>query len=920
MVNGHTYGANVGYQSEGDTFSGTGIFQARRRISDEMSKRLRLLPNAHIPTLITVTAGMWLKGAVVHSGRVHKFEDLPRYASVQGVYMNGGETSLTVKTLLADCVSTAGTFHYDSASRILYVHPPTPTSRTIFDDTYQARLTFRFSKASKNIRGVHWSGKLVAAPNLSLRIDPKFTGVGQIGGGTLSLANEDHFFDDLDEMQWDAGTVTMEIGIDYADGSAPMDEADYQTVGTWRIESTDRQGENFILGLREPKTTLENKIPRRQFSKVDYPNISDDMVGKPIPWAWGRHYGKSPIPLDKSARRFKLADHPIHSIEGIRKRSSAGSGGWQIVNFQTVNLTLAEFTLAAGDWTDEDLSVDFLGRTNADGSLMENPADIMADLLDYCGERLLDSESFNISRAWYITGVNRFSEEVVWMAPCIYLDSERTGLDVASEINSIAGSFLFVGHDGRWRFGAFRPVRESDLDPMAGTIIQQFTERDIIRDSISKKTDSAKLHSKIVVEHSRRSAEDWAQRETAEIPRNGFIHNLPPQFVETKRVGLGNATHARYWGQRFLTTEAEPMTKYTFAILWTGFFLLPGDKVKVEHSRFHLNSVLEVLECNYNFGSPPTVRIVAGDNRGWKDTFAFPVKDGDTEVRPTMVDMLLWLRPENHIYSAEGEFMFAWRDASGQEHHTTGSNADGTLRIPTFKKAGANGYDVAAFVAIEDAQNKNRWFAIPDGVGTQLMAPAQADRQGELFIIFRPDSIAPTVNQNSLFTFGGGNTAVPHSAGDIRESFGLVTPVSGISAADLVSGLNLYNVSRQSGNLTVRVNNVTAHNADPAQIIVFGNGSIGGSFGTLTWYQGIIAEAILYKRVLTTSERAAVVQYLSDKYGLGLLAVGSTDSWDPNWTDAEVAEARQNRGYVADGDSEMAHADDARSHWAGRVW
>lgn len=879
---------------------------------------MRLLgSDASIQFLLTVTAGFWLKGAVVHSGRTHKFTEMPadQYPiEVSGVYRNGGELSLAEATSIANCVATTESFYFDSGNRTLYVTPPDPASRSIHDDTYSAKLTFYFSRKPKNLRGVHWDGRLDSAPNLSLRIDPRFTGVGQIGGGNAAFANRDEFFDQIDEIQWDAGTLTMEIGIDYPDGTSDMDEADYQKVGTWRIEKVGRSGGNFTLTLREPKTALENKIPNRTFTKAEFANIADDIVGKPIPWAYGTLFGVSPVSINKATRNFKLADHRIKSVEAIRVRNSNGSGGWQSVNYETVNLEKAQFTLSADDWSDnQDVSVDFLGRTNLDGSLMENPADIMADLLDRCGEIQLDSESFNLSRAAYRIGTDRFGVEVTKLAPCIYLSDQRTGIDVASELNSIAGSFLFIGHDGYWRYGAFKPVRADDLDPMAGTIIQQFSERDMFRDSVTKEVDASKLASEIIVEYAPRKAEGWSQRTQLSNAASGFLHALPPQFIETKKVGLAKKTDADYWGQRYLSTEAQPMTKFAFALPWIGFFLLPGDKVKADHERLELNHVLEVIEAHYNFNSPPQVRFVLGNNRGWGDRFGFwRGKDVST---PPSLDLVCWLKPEAHIYT-EGQKVLIWRDSSGENTHATlyfGTTGP-VLKQQTLS---ANGFPVV-------------YFGKEGTIGhTMSIAPFFKRAQGEVFAVLKPDTIAPTGNANRIWNMLGlDSTAFPMPAGTIRESAFSDATVTGISGASIVAGWNLYNVSRSVGNMTVRVNNTVAYNANPGSNIIVEAGVQNvlylGPATTVEWFDGAFAEVLVYDRVLSASERTTVLQYLSDKYRLALVAASASVPWNPAWTDGQVADARQNNGYWAEQsggkESKMADITDRRSFEPSRWW
>lgn len=903
-----TYTSNVGYNSIGKTYSGDGVLVNRRRLSDELADRLKL-PTAKVSVLITATAGMWLKGAIVHSGRVMKFgSKAPIPTFVDEVVMNNGELTLTKKDALADCVSTAGTFYYDSANSLLYVHPANPTSRSFFDDTYQAKLTFYFAKTQKKLRGKFWEPLLVSAPDVSLRIESRFGGVGHIGGGTLTLNNARGYFDLLDDsIQWDAGKIVMEVGIDLAGGSGDMDESDYQTVGTWRIERTERRGTEFVLTLREPKTSLENKIPHKEFTRAEYPNIEENLLGKPIPMAWGTLFGVSPVLIDKAAKKFKLADHAIRSIQEIRIQDD--EEGWVTVNPATQNLDRAEFTLGA-EWTDEPVSVDFLGRKRPDGTLMENPADVMQDLLNYCGESRLDATTFQLTREWFRMGSDRFGQEVTELAPCIYLDDHRTGLDVAGEINNIAGTFLFIDYQNNWRFGVFAPVRTQDLDPVAGSVIQQFSEQEIYEGSMSKTVDSAKLFSKLVVRYGERRTEGWAPTVTHEIQRNQFIHNLAPQFVETKTIGVGKSGDAEYWLQRFLTMDAEPLTKYSFTVPWQGLFLLPGDKCQVSHSRHSLNSVLETLEVHYNFNSPPSVRIVAGNLRGWGDTFGFWADEGSDGSIP-QAGLHLWLAASD-LQLSQGATVQQWPDKSGRQNNATQATLS---KRPIYSGFSGPNDDPAVSFAT------GQYLDLP-----AFMAGKQA---GEIFTVLRSGGDPLTdVGSNVPYSFGntGDDTTYPNAAGVIVESFG---QDNGQNTADpassLVDAFHIYNAAVTPSNLSAWLDGAALSSA--ALAFNFGFTSphyIGRGALVTSYFGGEICEIIVYDRVLSAAERSQVVQYLSDKYQLGLVAAGTSPDWDDSWTDAQVADARQNRGYwsALDGDdreTDMADTDDPRSFWAGRL-
>jgi hypothetical protein len=399
-----------------------------------------------------------------------------------------------------------------------------------------------------------------------------------------------------------------------------MDIANYQLIGTWRIDGTERTDELFTLNLRELKTKLENLIPHMVFTRDEYPSITNEVVGKPMPLAWGRIKGAKPILIDGALKKFKVAGHPIKSFDGIRIKSDAA---WLDSAFVTTDLTTAEFTLGA-DWTgSEEVSVDFSGRKKSDGSLMANCADVMADLLDYVGETNLDDESFTESNRLLKIGTNRYGQDVNASEPAIHLTEQRTAREVAAQINEIASSSLFVDFTGNWRYVVFDAVQGNTLNNVGGSLPRTFTEQEIIEGSFRRSVDT---FSKVLVTFAERKAEGWPERVELEREENRLLHNLPPQFTEERPIALSEPAHARAWGLRFLATEAQPLVKYYLTVPWNGFFLLPTDKIHVTYARNGFDSILEILEVGYDL-IKGQLKLVCGNLRGFGDSFGYWSED-----------------------------------------------------------------------------------------------------------------------------------------------------------------------------------------------------------------------------------------------------------------------------------------------------
>ncbi len=889
------YHQNISYDEPGCTLGGYGLYLARPAVSEIFSDRMKL-PNIRTVFLVTITAGLWLQNPVP-AGAIWKYT-LPG-GFPEGIYVNGGTTSLASQSSQAQCEARVGSYYYDPVTRAVYVNPPARSS--VYDAFWQARLIFYMSSCPKDLRGKYWEPRLLSVPNLSLRIEPRFGGIGQIGGGSLTLNNADGYFDQLDGLQWDAGRAVIEMGLDLACGGdgAAMAESDYRTLGTWRIEQTEKTDDKFTLTLAELKTPLENRIPYQLFDRADYPNLPDDMQGRPIPFAWGKHLSIEPVQIDPAAKRFKVAAHPIRSFDGCRIKIEET---WTEVAMASVDLTAAEFTLGP-EWTgNEPVAVDFSGRTNLDGSLMTNGADIMADLLSYMGESQFDGTSFDTSRRLLRLGTDRYGDEVSLLAPSIYLKDLRAGTEVADELNKILGSYLFVDNWGRWRFCVFNPTRRKDLE--AGPLCRTFTEKEIIEGTFKKATDSRDLFSKIKVNFNERKQQDWAESvEKARTPAQ-FAHGLSPLFGQERDLGVSNVKDADYWAARALVTEAEPLVQYRFTVPWTGYFTMPGEQVRVSYPRHKLDAVLEVLEVGYDL-TAAKLQIVAGNRRGWGDTFGWWSEETPIELP---AGIALWLKPET-IQKNELGRVGCWADASGRASHAMQPLPECQ---PSVKHNQLPGFPVVHF---ELAETGSRQYLIAEGL------PTAVPPDGEIFIVVKVRE--NSVLDNELWQWVVADPELPQAyphkiTGHIYERF--LTPALkdfGVPPKSLTAW-RLYNVSAGLGHLTARLDGAVFFDTTSYSTIACERLILGGLLAS--GFEGDIAEIIYWPRRLYDDERDwFVVQYLSDKYNLGIVPKAPKFQWNPAWTDEEAAAARQNHGFWA-GPSGLACDTDPRSAQAGRWW
>jgi hypothetical protein len=366
--------------------------------------------------LLELTAGFWLRGFVQHSGNTYKLTvsdytsaspNAPTEVRWNGALMTQLATALDVTTTLNSWAYVAGVF---------YVRGPTP-SVTPHANTVVATFPFYFSSRSKIFNNQFYDPRLIAVPSQSLRIEQKFSGVGQVGNGSCQLSNSDGYFNELSRvMNWDYGRAVFKMGID---SNVEMVYSDYQTLGTWSVERTESKDQSFQITLRSLTSPLERNIPVETFNQTDYPQLSQNDVGKVIPIAYGKIFGAKPICVDPGTKRFKLAGHAIYDILEIRIQND---NVWSVTNPTYRDLANGEFLLGS-DWSDnQPVSVDFIGKKLSDGRPMYNASDIVADLLSYlaygrnanvvAGALVLRDA---VSGNWFANQVDRLTGE--WLSP-----------------------------------------------------------------------------------------------------------------------------------------------------------------------------------------------------------------------------------------------------------------------------------------------------------------------------------------------------------------------------------------------------------------------------------------------------------------------------------------------------------------------
>lgn len=575
-------------------------------------------PNITPVFLVEQTVGVWVRNWTLTSGKTVTYEaDLTDFGldasndySVVSVSEDG--SALTSRASTTDVENNPGSYY--KTGDTIYV---SSASGTPYDNTIVLRVKLYFSNLRKMFNDIYYEPRVRSVPNLSLRIEKDFGDVTQIGGGDMALENLDGWFDSKAGLEWENGTVSIKLGIDRPDDE--MAYGDYTAIGTWIVESWARTDQQFKLRLKEIKSRLRKEIPITEYTRTSYPNANQDAIGEPLQLAYGRIYGAKPQVIDSTIQKFKVANHAIRDFVGVRVYKD---DKWTAVSFASTDKTLGEFTLSSANWSSgEDVSVDFIGKENPDGTLMDNPIDVIEDILTHIGETDLNSSSFSTAVARLEMGTDSNGEVVVRRPVSLYLNEKRDALEVIGEINMMAGTYLFSDASGQWKAGTFAPEQGEGLDELGS----------IDYADISEEYDGQSRVSKVTVNYAYREQDEYAQVYSLERASNQYIGTDLSAIVEEYDIATSEYRAAQFFAQRQLLMHGKPARFWTIKVPYRGLTKEPGDQIRLTNTRTGLDVVAEILENRTSFGGAiPTSTLLCGELHNYAANTGFWVADSAT--------------------------------------------------------------------------------------------------------------------------------------------------------------------------------------------------------------------------------------------------------------------------------------------------
>jgi len=297
---------------------------------------------------------------------------------------------------IVDMIATNKSWYYDRDETEFYIHIDK------FEDPRFHKiivgLTLALSNKSKHINNGYYEPKIKGHPVISKTKDPLEFGIIRFDGGSLTLDNEDGFFDNFVDSIVFGQPARILYGIDELDGTE-MAYSDYKKICKRYIETINTKWLECQLGLVDYRKLLSRKIPINIYDKTTYPYLADKNIGKSIPLGWGPIYN-APVTCTNdeesapSNYSFKICDVSDHSY-GIKAIDQVYVGDVK-VNHSNANLTGATFTLSTTDYKPgQKVTCDYRGYVNASSELIDNSLNILEDILYIYLAIPYNSEYFN---------------------------------------------------------------------------------------------------------------------------------------------------------------------------------------------------------------------------------------------------------------------------------------------------------------------------------------------------------------------------------------------------------------------------------------------------------------------------------------------------------------------------------------------
>lgn len=219
----------------------------------------------------------------------------------------------------------------------------------------------------------------------------------------------------------------------------------------------------------------------------------------------------------------------------------------------------------------------------------------------------------------------------------------------------------------------------------------------------------------------------------------------------------------------------------------------------------------------------------------------------------------LWLRADRGVSIVSGA-VSSWKDGSVAGHDASQSTSS---RQPAYAQSLINGMPTLFFDASSAGSEK-----ILSIIGSLSLSA------GNVFLVGKSvNAVPPTSARTGLWRLGAGGSPVafPFVDGIVYDDLGSNTRYTcGPPVASITTGY-CYEVRATSGSWNSYLNGTAQFSNGTNTVAWSGTLELGGNSASGVYYDGHLAEVLLYDHVLQTWERDPLVRYLNARYALSMV-------------------------------------------------
>ena len=340
----------------------------------------------------------------------------------------------------------------------------------------------------------------------------------------------------------------------------------------------------------------------------------------------------------------------------------------------------------------------------------------------------------------------------------------------------------------------------------------------------------------------------------------------------TQREAVGRYLTGKY-ALPGITTPSVPSAVTTEAISSTQVSLTWSDTLSGEGVIYvierksgdgdyeeiaEVTDTLSYIDTGLTAGTEYTYRIYArtydGESAYSSTTSATTLATATDVVDMPLSGMALWLKADAGI-TGEGA-MSKWSDQSGNGYDATQTTS---AYRPTLVGNSLNGHPVVKF------DGSNDYLSLSSSVYTAMKAAGA----GEVFIVVKAEQDTSTT-WRGMWCMGSSSSyeyyPTMNSEVHIKEDWGSTTQYDVGAPVDSLYQYNLYNVSGSASGWACRLNGSVLYQSASNMFGFNSNPRLGTN--SSNYFNGEIAEVLIYKQVLSAAQRETVGRYLNLKYAL----------------------------------------------------